>query len=261
MTTIRQPSPELARTIDLCWAKTGDDVATFFEVYPSSSVDLIFRFSESGNRVVVLGPRTETVNVEVAARARYFGVSFRCGQTPRLFDTQHTALVDARLEPNRLLRHSTEQLATCLSALPNTEKRQRHIENLIRDKPPLIEHDQCRSICAYIQATGGLVQVAETAAHFNIHVRSLERIFRKHLGLPPKFVIRSIRLRKLVDAIRAGGQTDLIGLAFELGYADQSHMIRDFKKLTGRVPVRLDPVDTGRLAGGPTARTVHRYKP
>jgi AraC-like DNA-binding protein len=32
------------------------------------------------------------------------------------------------------------------------------------------------------------------------------------------------------------GAADLAGLALDLGYADQAHFIRDFKRLVGRPP-------------------------
>lgn len=253
------PAQDLTRTVRLCWAGKGEDENTFFEVYPSAGVDLVFRFSKAGHRAVLFGPRTQTATVEIAAEAKYFGISFYCGQAPQFGTPSHPELIDKRIELT-----DTAPLKNLLVTLAKAEgfpARQRQMEIMIRRTHPLLQNEQCRSICAAAEEACGLIQVKELADRFGMHPRSLERMFKKQLGLTPKFMIRTIRLRNLLDAIRAGGQDDLVGLAQRFGYADQPHMIRDIKKLTGRVPSWMDPEATGRLADCPEKGIVHRHNP
>jgi AraC-like DNA-binding protein len=43
-------------------------------------------------------------------------------------------------------------------------------------------------------------------------------------------------MHELVERLHAGARLDWAGLALELGYFDQSHLIRDFRRLTGYTP-------------------------
>jgi AraC-like DNA-binding protein len=75
--------------------------------------------------------------------------------------------------------------------------------------------------------------------------RPLQRLFREHVGAPPKWLIRRVRLQEAALRIERGDGPSLAALAAELGYADQAHLARDFKRAVGRSP-------------GEFAKSVHR---
>jgi AraC-like DNA-binding protein len=85
-----------------------------------------------------------------------------------------------------------------------------------------------------------LGSVEELAARSGVSKRSLQRLFQEYVGVPVKWVIRRYRLHDVVEAIQAGGPApDWARLAVDLGYFDQSHMINDFRSITGYAPARL----------------------
>jgi AraC-like DNA-binding protein len=49
-------------------------------------------------------------------------------------------------------------------------------------------------------------------------------------------VIRRYRLHEVTARMAAGGAIDWAALAADLGYADQGHFIRDFKRMFGEPP-------------------------
>jgi AraC-like DNA-binding protein len=65
------------------------------------------------------------------------------------------------------------------------------------------------------------------------------------VGAPPKWLIRRVRLQEAALRIERGDGPSLAGLAAELGYADQAHLARDFKRAVGKSP-------------GEFAKSVHR---
>jgi len=67
-------------------------------------------------------------------------------------------------------------------------------------------------------------------------VRGLQRLFAEYVGIGPKWVIRRYRLREITERLAAGGPVDWAGLAAELGYADQAHLVRDFRAMVGETP-------------------------
>ena len=74
--------------------------------------------------------------------------------------------------------------------------------------------------------------------------RALQRLFHEFVGISPKWVIRRYRMHELVELLNAGQSVDWPALALDLGYFDQSHLIRDFRRLTVHTPERYR-----RLAG------------
>jgi len=91
------------------------------------------------------------------------------------------------------------------------------------------------SIMAYVLLE--TQSIAETALRYGIGVRQLERRFARNFGLSPKEWLRVKRfegsLVKLVD-----DRESLASVAADAGYADQSHMTRDYRRATGLTPRR-----------------------
>jgi AraC-like DNA-binding protein len=82
----------------------------------------------------------------------------------------------------------------------------------------------------------GAVRVTELADLAGLSARQLRRLFRGAVGLPPKELARIVRLRSaLIDAVLE--DASLGQVAYEMGYADQAHMARDFRSLMGKAPL------------------------
>lgn len=64
--------------------------------------------------------------------------------------------------------------------------------------------------------------------------RTLERIFQRTIGVSPKQFAGIRRTQHFLKALHQGDS--LTQLAYEFGYYDQSHLIRDFKAKTGITP-------------------------
>lgn len=65
--------------------------------------------------------------------------------------------------------------------------------------------------------------------------RALQRLFREHVGVSPKWVIRRHRLQEAALRLEQG-TVSLAELAAELGYSDQAHLTRDFRAAVGKSP-------------------------
>ena len=92
------------------------------------------------------------------------------------------------------------------------------------------------AICERIAADRAITRVEQVAAAFDIGARRLQRLFGEYIGVSPKWVIQRYRLHEAAARMAAGGAINWPDIALELGYADQAHFIRDFRKLVGRSP-------------------------
>ncbi|BDG03147.1 helix-turn-helix transcriptional regulator [Anaeromyxobacter oryzae] len=248
--------------IDLCWSSSGGGTGTtLHEFFPDGGVHLVLRHSESGCRMVLLGPSTERATVERAAGAEYLGIRFRAGQAPRLVDVRSSELTDGAVEVERLGGVPVDAIAERLRALPDVASRQRALVGLVRTASrPLVEDVRCRRATLLLEARRGQLRVDGLAAELGLHVRSLERLFLDALGMTPKRMARLVRLRYVLGALHTGGFGSLADLALACGYADQPHLVRDFKALTGRAPGAADAARS-RLLARPETRVVHRVRP
>lgn len=263
MVYIGNPAPDLAQQIEMCWSVTneGGSGRAFYEILPDANVNLIFRFSSSGCRMVLLGPTTEKASVEIDEAADYFCIRFRPGQAFRLADVRPSDLIDTYVDLAKIQGVSINSLADRLHSLPNPASRQLIMEKLVRGCLPLVRDERCRQAAAFLEAHGGRLQIKELAAEFGLHIRSLERLFLDHLGMTPKRLTRLVRLQHLFARLRTGSFESLADLAYACGFTDQSHMIRDFKELTGRLPREIGSCDARRQEGPPKTRIVHHYRP
>jgi AraC-like DNA-binding protein len=80
-----------------------------------------------------------------------------------------------------------------------------------------------------------IVRVEQVVALAGTSPRALQRLFREYVGVGPKWVIQRYRLFEAAERLKAGG-VDGAHVAHELGYFDQAHFIRDFKRMVGRSP-------------------------
>jgi AraC-like DNA-binding protein len=72
--------------------------------------------------------------------------------------------------------------------------------------------------------------VADVAARTYISERELQRRFVHDVGYAPKTLQRVLRLQRFLEVRSVG---DLAGAAALAGYADQSHLSREARRLTG----------------------------
>ena len=78
--------------------------------------------------------------------------------------------------------------------------------------------------------------VADIAAGLGVSHGHLDRQFTGQVGLSPRVLARILRLRRLLDHIDVYESVAWANLASELGWFDQAHLIRDFKRHTGVTP-------------------------
>lgn len=62
----------------------------------------------------------------------------------------------------------------------------------------------------------------------------MELLFQDSLGLSPKEFNNIIRIQAALEELKTNGS--LTSLAYQLGFADQAHFTRTFKRFTGLTP-------------------------
>jgi AraC-like DNA-binding protein len=81
-----------------------------------------------------------------------------------------------------------------------------------------------------------MTKVDDIQRQFNLTIRTLERLFSRYVGIGPGWVVRRYRLYEAAEKLDKGVIADWPRLAADLGYFDQAHFIKDFKKMIGVSP-------------------------
>lgn len=87
-----------------------------------------------------------------------------------------------------------------------------------------------------IEANPSLTRVDQAADLLGVSVRTLQRIARKHVGLPPLAMIRRYRLQEAAERLRTDPGLGIADVAAELGYADHAHLTDVFREVLGFTP-------------------------
>ena len=96
----------------------------------------------------------------------------------------------------------------------------------------------------------GAVSVGALAEDAGISRRHLAKLFRAEIGATPKTMARILRFEHARDMAKSVPRLAWADLAYAAGYADQAHLIREFRDLSGLSPadlLRSDRAETGIL--------------
>lgn len=151
-----------------------------------------------------------------------------------------------------LVAPSLAALAGPLSGLRTWDERlalvdQRLVELADRGLPadPL-----ARALWRRLQETSGAARIGELSRETGFSQRNVTARFRHQVGLRPKAAARVLRFERATRAI-SGGRA-LADAAVVAGYADQSHLTREFAQLAGITPaawVRSPPASPAGALG------------
>jgi len=135
----------------------------------------------------------------------------------------------------------TEKIVSSVKA-ENTYKQVQLISNYILElvKNSSINPDNSIKLAvSTIINTKGIIQIKELRDQLFITERTFERRFTKDIGVTPKQFAKIVQFNFSLNQIQESDYTKLTNVAYENGFADQSHFIRTFKKYTGATPKEI----------------------
>ena len=83
------------------------------------------------------------------------------------------------------------------------------------------------------------VSIESLASAAGVSRQHLTRLFHEHVGVSPKLYCRLARFQSALVHAGAGERVDWARVAGDVGYADQSQMIAEFREFSSLTPHRL----------------------
>lgn len=232
------PSPDLAPFVEHYWSVEWDLArACVRETLPHPVVHIV----AEGEEVEIGGPTTKRWSRDFpAGRGRVFAIKFRPGGFRPFVQVPVSAFANRIVALAEVFGDSLRTFAREVLGGGDHETALLALETFLRGRHPQsgAALDLAARIAGRIASDRDLTRIEQVAAEFALTPRTLQRLFSEYVGVSPKRVIQRYRLHEVVERIDAGSGIDWAATALELGYADQAHLIRDFRNLVGCSPAR-----------------------
>ena len=230
-------SPEFAWLVQHFWIVRWDlrgHEPQQRETLPHPNVHLVFE--PTGSRIY--GVHSARFTQTLHGRSFAFGVKFRPGGFRPLLPRAVSTLRDRSLQPQEVFGPAFATVEAELLAMKDDASMVAVAEAFLRQHLPAMDPLAIKvgEIVDGIVHDRTLTSVEQLVQRWGIDKRRLQRLFSEYVGVSPKWVINRYRLHEVVERLAEGGAVDWAQLALDLGYFDQAHFIRDFRKLVGRPP-------------------------
>jgi AraC-like DNA-binding protein len=242
-----EPPEELRDTIKCFWYNTRDsgEPDSTFEVIPDGYAEIIFHFggdlsiSYNGGLQPLPSPfMMGLLNQPVVfhTKNRLEIIAIRCFPWT-VFDLLGLPSGKGGV---RIFEHPVAQLQSTLNKLIHDGRIDEALAQVkqyflhVRSRIPL--NSMLFKAGVAMREANGVMPVSQVAVAAHATVRTLERKFKQSSGYTVKDVSALMRFEQVRNQLWLYPDSNLAGLAHELGYTDQSHLSREFKRYSGTTP-------------------------
>jgi len=245
------PRDELKPFVECYWTvENQDPVPIEQKIIPDGFPEMIFHYGdpyliklngpwEIQSPNLLGGQITNHFFLKSTGIAIVLGIKFKPAALAQLFDISMHELTNKVIALHDIHSLEVKALESSLNEYDNHPQRISAIENFLMNKIHVAGHDtRVNKAIDKIFESNGMITVARLCQFGGTSERQLERLFKKFIGLSPKFYARVIQFSYIFQVIQ--GQKEMNGseLGIASGYYDQSHFIKNFKAFTGEDPSR-----------------------
>jgi AraC-like DNA-binding protein len=249
------PSDVLKPYIKYYWLCTTDEDVPMEIMYPTGHIELCIDIS-NGNTVRTFGDRAVTMpylevlgHFTMPTRARItkgttvLVVRFHPYTSSLFFFDQANHFTNDSIDLHAILNKEARALHNSLAEQPLLEQKIQVIEAflsslLVRNEKKAKSLQLVECICKDIFRFEESLSIKSLAREYGCSERYLQKLFLAHVGLTPKQFFTVQRFNKSLKLIQSSGYP-LTSIAYECGYYDQAHFIKEFKSFTGLVPSQV----------------------
>lgn len=215
----------------------------YSRIIPDGCIDIIFNIEEinSGKSAIVCGLMTAPEVEKINGVREFIGIRFWAGGVIPFLRNSANDFTDQLIPLDSILGKTkfniseklyssdtlTEKIAIIEEELKNLLLKASKIDVLIK------------SALYTIYKHKGIISIGNLSKELNISQRQLSRKFNSWIGTNPKTFCNIVRFQYIVRKLNGKTNINLRDLAFENGYYDQAHFIKEFKTFYGKTPGQL----------------------
>lgn len=246
--TLARPHRPLLREIafgdaPLCAPQFADGHVSFaFELGQTCDGDGRWYVDSGALRGTVIGPMSAVGRTEGGDLPGTVGAFFRPARVAPFLRLAISDLTDRTVAIDDVWGTAASRLATELCDLDEAARIDR-LESVLlkrfargRRRAGTLDVD---GLAASVIRRQGRLTVDAMARAAGVSRQHLSREFRERIGIPPKLYTRLVRFQSGMVYAGSRARVDWARAAIDIGYADQSHMIAEFRQFTGLTPQML----------------------
>lgn len=247
-----RPSSELEPYIRLYWSLESSlkpEEYHIQRIVPSGLPEIIFyennipdSTAECGNTKSlsqICGQKNNFFDLTLSGKTKLFSIVFQPYGLSAILDIPVSELLNQTLPLRYLLGKQIDELEYRILEAKSIESKigivEQYLKKLLSQKQdynlPRISHSikniGCRSI---------FEQIPVLASNACLSRKQFERNFTEKVGISPKQFMRVVRFQRALYIRQNSPTIKQTELAYDAGYYDQSHMISEFRLLSGYTP-------------------------
>lgn len=188
-------------------------------------------------RSVIVGPQLTRVTLDINKSHKAVRVGFHPGGLYRLLGISMAEMVDESYDATDVFGNKLLEVNNRLQEAGTFDEIHVVIENFLLKKLSVLKRALPFDIAMLeLLRLHGNVSIDKMASMACLSVRQFERVSKERIGLPPKLFARLVRFSKAYRLKESSAKLSWTSIAYECGYFDQMHLIRDFKEFAGVAP-------------------------
>jgi AraC-like DNA-binding protein len=198
--------------------------------------------TDRGPNGLVIGPMSVVGRVSSAECPEMIGVYFRAAQVAQLIHTPASEVADQIVSLEDLWGASGRELPADLNEASEADRITR-LESALLDRLGKAKRPatgvNAGGLASWVSRQSGRLTVESLSKAAGVSRQHLTRVFRECVGVTPKLYCRLVRFQSGLCYAGRGKDVNWAEAAIELGYADQSHMIAEFRQFSSLTPQQL----------------------
>jgi len=236
-----EPAASLRPFVELYWIvrydlAPGKTHTQTILSYPNTH--LAFEQDEEGRKVLLYGVPKKPFVRSLRGAGKVLGVKFRAGGLYPFVRREMSLLTGKTVPATEWLGSEVENwLDRVLDAAEDAAMAER-AECMLSARLPERDgqSEWADRIVRLAQTDRTIIRAEQLGEAVGMSLRQLQRLFRKYVGVSPKWVIKRFRLQEAAERLENDPSVSLAELAAELGYFDQAHFVKDFRSVLGQSP-------------------------
>ena len=232
-----RPPAALQGHFERVWTNTLQRDGASVAVVPDGRVDITW----VEGRLVLAGPDLVATLSPRAPKRTVIGFRFRAGAASAWLGLPMSEIVSCRLPLSEFWGKPADEIETRMRDASSTEERMRVMETILSNIAIGIERPppDMGFVFNALKTESAGPGMATILDRLDVSPRTLRRRCQIAFGYGPKTLDRILRFQRFLALARHSEGSRLAGLAFEAGYADQVHLTREVRRLSGFSPAEI----------------------
>lgn len=241
------PHSSLTAFIECYWMMQSDDPTPRIEkIIPDGFTELIFNYGsvyeaktdkdwalQGAN--LLAGQIRSYFHLKNTGPTGSFAIKLKPAALTQLFNLSMDQYLDKIVEMETIPSPLLSTLKKKVLPFENEQSLKLTLDNYFIELSQSASKNPLQETLDLIFNSNGMASVSEMTAVAGVGERQLERLFKKYIGLSPKYYARIIRFNYIFQLIKSK-KSSWAEIVYQSGYYDQSHFIRNFKAFTGEDP-------------------------